>query len=101
MSIYMFTKYNGIFVHIIQALLAKERAFERKERRAQKAEKVFLAEEKQEQQILKKKIDAERAVSAIRVLCYNVPYIFILYHTLCNVILQLLISVYSISHSIQ
>jgi hypothetical protein len=43
--------------------LAKEREIERKERQAEKAERIFLAEETQEKKILQQKMDAARAVS--------------------------------------
>jgi hypothetical protein len=46
--------------------LAAEQALERKERKAEKLERIFLAEEEQEQKILKQKLDAARAVSRIR-----------------------------------
>jgi len=36
---------------------------ERKERKAEKLERIFLAEEAQEQKIVKQKLDAARAVS--------------------------------------
>lgn len=45
----------------VKALLAKEKAIEQKEKRALKAEKLYLAEEQQEQKILSRKLDAERA----------------------------------------
>lgn len=44
----------------VKLLLAEEKTAERKEKRAQKAEKIFLAEEQQEQKILQQKLDAER-----------------------------------------
>lgn len=44
-----------------KALLAKEREIERKEKRAARAEKIFLAEEQQEQKILEQKEKAARA----------------------------------------
>ena len=47
----------------LQRLLAAEQALERKERKAEKLERIFLAEEEQEQKILKQKLDAARAVS--------------------------------------
>jgi hypothetical protein len=50
----------------LQRLLAAEQALERKERKAEKLERIFLAEEEQEQKILKQKLDAARAVSRIR-----------------------------------
>ena len=46
----------------MQALLKKEREFERKEKKAKRAERVFLAEEEQEQKILRQKEDAAIAV---------------------------------------
>jgi len=46
-----------------QRLVAQEKAIERKEKRAEKLGKVFLAEEAQEKKILEKKLEAERAVS--------------------------------------
>ena len=51
------------FCHDRQRLLAAEQALERKERKAEKLERIFLAEEAQEQKILKQKLDAARAVS--------------------------------------
>lgn len=47
-----------------KALLAKEKEYERKEMKAQKLEKIFLAEEEQEKKILAKKVAAERAEEA-------------------------------------
>lgn len=46
-----------------KALLKKEKDILRKEKAAERAERVFLAEEIQEQKILKKKFDAASAVS--------------------------------------
>mmetsp|Transcript_24314 Transcript_24314/g.36030 ORF Transcript_24314/g.36030 Transcript_24314/m.36030 type:complete len:296 (+) Transcript_24314:135-1022(+) len=45
-------------------LVAQEKAIERKEKRAEKLGKVFLAEEAQEKKILEKKVEAERAEEA-------------------------------------
>jgi len=45
-------------------LKAREKEVERREKRAEKLEKVFLAEEQQEQKILKRKEDAARAEEA-------------------------------------
>lgn len=49
---------------ILQRLLAQEKELERKERKAERLERIFLAEEKQEQLILKKKLEAAREVSS-------------------------------------
>jgi hypothetical protein len=45
--------------------LAQEKEIERKERRAEKLERIYLAEETQEKMILKQKLDAARAVSIV------------------------------------
>ena len=50
-------------MQILQKIAAREKALERKEKRAEKLEKVFLAEEEQEKKILEKKTQAARAVS--------------------------------------
>jgi len=47
-----------------KALLAKEKEIERKERKAEKLEKIFRAEEVQEKKILAQKVAAERAEEA-------------------------------------
>lgn len=46
-----------------QKLLAKQREVERKERKAERAERIFLAEETQEKKILQQKLEAALAVS--------------------------------------
>ena len=46
-----------------QALLKKEREALRKEKRAERAERVYLAEEETEKKIVKRKEDLARAVS--------------------------------------
>lgn len=46
-----------------QRIAAQEKALERKEKRAERLEKIFLAEEAQEKQILAKKVEAARTVS--------------------------------------
>jgi len=46
-----------------QRIAAQEKAIERKEKRAERLEKIFLAEEAQEKKILAKKVEAARTVS--------------------------------------
>jgi len=50
-----------------QKLLAREKEGERKEKRAERAERIFLAEEQQEKKILQQKSDAARTVSTVTV----------------------------------
>lgn len=45
--------------------MAKERAIERKEKKAERAERIYLAEEEQEKKILQQKADAARKVCCV------------------------------------
>jgi hypothetical protein len=54
-----------IILFVSQKLLAQERELERKEKRAERSERIFMAEEEQQKKILAQKADAARAVSIL------------------------------------
>lgn len=54
-----------MFCVCFQIITLEEKALERKEKRAEKLEKIFLAEETQEKTILAKKATAARIVSLL------------------------------------
>ena len=60
-------------------LLRLEKLAEKKEKEAERAERVFLAEEEQERKILKQKTDAALAVRTVTYSCTRKSYFIVLY----------------------